>query len=171
MFFFFFYFHFRSPIIFTLTSQILVDFVLQLLFYLAFVLLYFLSYPLLFLLPDLLSSKSEIKANSFILFSSRHLLRQNTFKFFLFILLFMGKCFKLYFPNIYDFYLIAVLIFLSVFYRLMFSEHCSGFLFWPILLLLALKLARNEVWVAPRTVYSLRWSVETFSTFKDLLLF
>ena len=80
---FFFYFHFRSPIIFTLTSQILVDFVLQLLFYLAFVLLYFLSYPLLFLLPDLLSSKSEIKANSFILFSSRCLLRQNTFKFFL----------------------------------------------------------------------------------------
>ena len=46
------------------------------------------------------------------------------------------------------------------------SEHC-----WvsclSSLLLVVLNLARNEAWVVPRTLCSLRWCVGVFPTFKE----
>ena len=46
-------------------------------------------------------------------------------------------------------------------------EHCSPCLFWTSLLRVALNLARNEAWVVPETLCSLRWCVGVYSIFKE----
>ena len=46
-------------------------------------------------------------------------------------------------------------------------KHCGGCLFWPSLLLVALSLARNEAWVVPETLFSLRWFARVLPTFKE----
>ena len=45
-------------------------------------------------------------------------------------------------------------------------EHCWRCPFFPILLLVTLKLRGNEACVVPRTLCSLRWFAGVFSTFK-----
>ena len=46
-------------------------------------------------------------------------------------------------------------------------EHCGRSLFWPSLLLVDLNLARNEAYVLPEKLCSLRWCLGVFSTFKE----
>ena len=79
----------------------------------------------------------------------------------------MGKSFKIHFPNIYDFYLIAALTCYLYFIAQGMWNTVVDFFFWPSLLLLALNFARNETWVASRILWSRQWCVETFSTFTN----
>ena len=133
---------------------------LHLLFYLVFSLLYLLSFLSLFIPRNLLSQKCRAKTNNFILFFPRHIWK-HVLIFFFKLLLFKGTCFK--------FYLIAVLI--CYLYFIIYRRAHNAFatlcrcLFWPSLLLVALNLARNEAWVAPKTLCSLRWCVGFFSIF------
>ena len=155
-----FYFHFPSFISFTFLFQILFDVVLHLLFYLVFVLLYLLSILALFIPRNLLSQQYRVKPKNFFLFSSRHIWK-HILIFFFRLLFFKGICFK--------FYVIAVLICYLYFITYCRTNNVFGTLclFWPSLLLLALKLSRNNVWVALETLCFLRWCVGVFSTFKE----
>ena len=95
-----FYFHFLSSIIFTFTFH-LFDLVLHLLFPLVFMLIVFIIiFPTRFL-----EQKIKVKANSFILFFSRHIWIYDLFFHFLW-----KHVLNFYFSNLYDFYLIAVSI-------------------------------------------------------------
>ena len=88
------------------------------------------------------------------------------FYFFFRLLFFKGTCFK--------FYLIAVLICYLYFIIYRGAHNVFGTLwrclFWPSLLQVALYLARNETWVVPEKLCSLRWCVEELSTFKESCL-
>ena len=127
-----------------------------------------------------LGSKMWGKDEQFHSFFSSRFIHETRFKLLLLLLLllllsllFMVTCFKFYLPNLYDFNWIAVLICYRYFiiYRIaehiMSLEHCGGFLFCPSLLLVSLDLARNEDWVVPRTLCSLRCRAGVFLTFKE----
>ena len=60
---------------------------------------------------------------------------------------------------------IYVYIYINI-YIYIYTIYALWCLFWPSLFWVALNLARNEVWVVPEILYSLRWRVGVFSTFK-----
>ena len=163
---FHFCFHFFSPISFTFTLQTLLGLVLYLLFYLVFVLLYLLSVLSLLLPCNLLSQKCKVKTNSFIVFFSRHIWKYVLiFLIFFRLLFFKRECFK--------FYLIDVLICYLYFIIYRTAQNVFGTL-WscllgPILLPLVLNLARNEIWIVPETLCSLRWCDGVFKLSRSLV--
>ena len=158
-----FYFHLYSSISFTFALQILFDLVLLLLFYLVFVLLYL---SLFLSLRKLLSQKCSVKANSFILFFSRHIW-EHVLIFCFFRLLFVKEtCFKLYLTSALICYL-CFIIYIRAHNIFATLWRC---LFWPSLLRVTLNLARNEACFILETLCSLQWCLGVFSAFTEFCI-
>ena len=137
-----FYFPFQSPIC--------VAFIFQTLFDLVLYLLYLLLFLALLIQCNLLSLQCEVKTNSFILFSSRHIWKQIIIFYGLSI--FKETCLKLY--------LISVLVCYLYFIMCRSARNVFGTLwrvsFWQSMLMMTSNLVRIEACVVPETLWFLR---------------
>ena len=134
IFLFSFYLHFRNPIRFTFTFQIMYDLTLHLLLYLVFVILHLLSLLLLLFSAKSFEPKMYAKGRQFHSFFALDIY-ENTLFFTL--LFFMGTCFKFYLVAVF----LSICIFKYIAERRISLEQCDGCLCWTKQLLVALNLA------------------------------